>query len=175
MLLDTMFGAVGNDYYVVDNAGDITVEGVGLAGGIDTVESWISRNLNANFENDPDGVSRQCLWQHPRQRLEAGNAAANRLYGFDGADILDGESRLPTRCSAAMVRHYIVDNAGDVTSETSALGGIDTVISSVTRNLTANIENLTPRLRQHQRRWQCLEQHRHRQRWLPTLLRPRRQ
>ncbi|MEZ5960366.1 MAG: hypothetical protein R3C30_08050 [Hyphomonadaceae bacterium] len=38
---------------------------------------------------------------------------------------------------------YIVDNAGDVTSETSALGGIDTVISSVTRNLTANLENLT--------------------------------
>ncbi|MEZ5960365.1 MAG: hypothetical protein R3C30_08045 [Hyphomonadaceae bacterium] len=49
---DTMFGAAGNDYYVVDNAGDITVEGAaGPAGGIDTVESWISRNLNANFEN----------------------------------------------------------------------------------------------------------------------------
>ncbi|MEZ5960028.1 MAG: hypothetical protein R3C30_06320 [Hyphomonadaceae bacterium] len=30
-----------------------------------------------------------------------------------------------------------------MTSETSALGGIDTVISSVTRNLTANLENLT--------------------------------
>ncbi|MEZ5959923.1 MAG: hypothetical protein R3C30_05780 [Hyphomonadaceae bacterium] len=46
------FGAAGNDYYVVDNAGDITVEGAaGPAGGIDTVESWISRNLNANFEN----------------------------------------------------------------------------------------------------------------------------
>ncbi|MEZ5959924.1 MAG: hypothetical protein R3C30_05785 [Hyphomonadaceae bacterium] len=27
-----------------------------------------------------------------------------------------------------------------MTSETSALGGIDTVISSVTRNLTANLE-----------------------------------
>jgi serralysin len=38
---------------------------------------------------------------------------------------------------------YVVDNAADVTSEASALGGVDTVLSSITRNLTANLENLT--------------------------------
>ncbi|MBK8544336.1 MAG: hypothetical protein IPL62_12770 [Caulobacteraceae bacterium] len=49
---DTMFGAAGDDVYVVDDVNDITVEGLaGAAGGVDTVETFISRNLNANFEN----------------------------------------------------------------------------------------------------------------------------
>ncbi|MEZ5958975.1 MAG: M10 family metallopeptidase C-terminal domain-containing protein [Hyphomonadaceae bacterium] len=141
---DTMFGAAGNDYYVVDNAGDITVEGAaGPAGGIDTVESWISRNLNANFENLILMGSAANAYGNILDNALTGNAAANRLYGFDGADILDGGAGADQMFGGNGNDTYIVDNAGDVTSETSALGGIDTVISSVTRNLTANIENLT--------------------------------
>ncbi|MEZ5960602.1 MAG: Calx-beta domain-containing protein [Hyphomonadaceae bacterium] len=141
---DTMFGAAGNDYYVVDNAGDITVEGAaGPAGGIDTVESWISRNLNANFENLILMGSAANAYGNILDNALTGNAAANRLYGFDGADILDGGAGADQMFGGNGNDTYIVDNAGDVTSETSALGGIDTVISSVTRNLTANLENLT--------------------------------
>jgi Ca2+-binding RTX toxin-like protein len=38
---------------------------------------------------------------------------------------------------------YVVDNAGDVTFEGSALDGTDLVLASVTRSLGANLENLT--------------------------------
>src|SRR5205085_4362117 len=38
---------------------------------------------------------------------------------------------------------YIVDNAGDRANETSALGGTDSVFSSVSFTLGASVENLT--------------------------------
>lgn len=71
-----------------------------------------------------------------------GNALANALYGFDGNDTLDGGAGSDNMFGANGNDTYIVDNAGDVTSEVSALGGTDTVISSVERNLTGNLENL---------------------------------
>jgi serralysin len=71
-----------------------------------------------------------------------GNAAANGLYGFDGNDRLDGGAGIDQMFGANGDDTYVVDHASDVTSEVSALGGVDTVESSVTRNLTANLENL---------------------------------
>ncbi|KNH43125.1 type I secretion protein, partial [Pseudomonas lini] len=57
------------------------------------------------------------------------------LDGGLGADILIGGAGNDT---------YVVDNIGDVISETSTLAGeIDTVRSSVTFTLGANLENLT--------------------------------
>ncbi|MEZ5960379.1 MAG: calcium-binding protein, partial [Hyphomonadaceae bacterium] len=142
---DTMFGgASGNDYYYVDNAGDITVEGVaGPAGGFDTVESSINRNLNANLENLVLAGSAQFGYGNVLDNIMVGNNVSNSLYGFDGNDTLDGWIGADLMFGGNGDDTYYVDNAGDVTSETSALGGIDTVISSVTRNLTANLENLT--------------------------------
>ncbi len=138
---DTMFGANGDDTYVVDNVNDITVEGSAL-GGIDTVESSIDRNLNANFENLTLTGTAQYGYGNVLDNLMTGNASSNSLYGFDGNDTLDGGAGADFMFGANGDDTYIVDNAGDVTSETSPSGGIDTVISSVTRNLTANLENL---------------------------------
>jgi Ca2+-binding RTX toxin-like protein len=138
---DTLFGANGDDVYVVDNVNDITVEG-SPTGGIDTVESSISRNLNANFENLTLTGSAQFGYGNILGNVMTGNAAANGLYGFDGNDTLDGGAGADQMFGANGDDIYVVDNAGDVTSEVSALGGVDTVMSSVTRNLTANLENL---------------------------------
>lgn len=141
---DTLFGAAGNDVYVVDDVNDITVEGlIGAAGGSDLVISSISRNLNANFEDLILAGAAQYGYGNVLDNGMNGNSAANGLYGFDGDDTLNGGAGADQMFGANGDDTYIVDNAGDVTSEVSALGGMDTVISSVTRNLTANLENLT--------------------------------
>src|SRR3954466_10465966 len=61
---------------------------------------------------------------------------ADTLNGGAGADVMDGGDNNDL---------YIVDNAGDVATEVfgDALGGIDTVQSSVTHTLSVNLENLT--------------------------------
>jgi Ca2+-binding RTX toxin-like protein len=137
-----MFGANGNDTYFVDDVGDITVEGSAL-GGVDTVISTVSRNLNANFENLTLIGTAAIGYGNVLNNVMTGNASANSLYGFDGADTLDGGAGADAMFGANGDDTYVVDDAGDVTSEVSALGGVDTVQSSVTRNLTANLENLS--------------------------------
>ena len=62
-----------------------------------------------------------------------GNAAANRLDGGAGVDTMNGGAGNDT---------YVVDNASDVVTE-AASGGTDTVESSVTYSLGAEVENLT--------------------------------
>ncbi len=64
-----------------------------------------------------------------------GNALNNVLDGRGGSDTMIGGSGNDT---------YIVDNVGDIVSETSTLSSeIDTVLSSVSYALSANIEVLT--------------------------------
>ncbi|MFM6371144.1 MAG: calcium-binding protein, partial [Dolichospermum sp.] len=65
-----------------------------------------------------------------------GNGANNILTGGLGADTLNGGDGSDT---------YYVDNAGDVVTElfNDALGGVDTVFSSVNFTLGFGLENLT--------------------------------
>ena len=46
--VDTMVGGTGNDIYVVDNVGDIVIEGA--AAGTDTIQSSVSYTISANVE-----------------------------------------------------------------------------------------------------------------------------
>ncbi len=140
---DTMVGGNGNDIYVVDNAGDVTTETSAL-GGTDTVQSSLTRTLGANLENlTLTGAAAITGYGNALNNIIIGNGAANFLYGFDGADTLDGGAGADQMFGGNGDDVYVVDNVNDVTSEVSALGGTDTVFSSVNRNLTVNIENLT--------------------------------
>jgi Ca2+-binding RTX toxin-like protein len=66
------------------------------------------------------------------------------LYGFGGADFLNGGFRGDVLRGGKGNDSYRVDNKNDVAIEASgALGGIDTVLSSVTWTLGAAFENLT--------------------------------
>lgn len=65
------------------------------------------------------------------------------LCGYAGKDILNGRAGADTLIGGTGNDTYIVDSAGDVTTETSTLlTEIDTVQSSVSRALGANLERL---------------------------------
>jgi serralysin len=80
----------------------------------------------------------------------SGGDDSDRLLGGAGNDRLDGGAGADTLIGGAGNDSYTVDNLGDVVDETNGVGGdaggVDTVTSSVTFNLTglaAFVENLT--------------------------------
>src|SRR5262249_11117182 len=71
-----------------------------------------------------------------------GNDLNNTLTGNSGDNVLTGGTGADSLAGAAGNDTYIVDDAGDTVTENAA-EGVDTVQSSVTFSLGANIENLT--------------------------------
>lgn len=130
---DTLIGGLGNDTYVVDASGDVVTE---LAGeGTDTVQTTLaSYTLGANVEN--------LTFTNAVTHTGIGNALANVLTGNSGADTLDGGLGADTLVGGAGNDSYVVDNAGDVTTE-AANAGTDLVTASLSWTLAANVENLT--------------------------------
>ena len=141
---DTMTGKGGDDTYVVDNVRDRVTEAAGE--GTDTVESAISFTLGRNLENlTLTGSDDLAGTGNELDNVLIGNAGANLLNGKAGADRMEGD---------AGNDFYIVEDAGDIivenpddlgdptTSDDDFIGGDDTVQSSVTFALGANVENL---------------------------------
>ena len=128
----TMTGGTGNDTYLVDSLLDVITELVG--GGTDTVFSFISLSLAANFENmtflgwdDFAGIGNKL------SNVMTGNGGKNNLFGDDGNDTLDGSTEADSLFGGKGNDVYIVDNASDVVVETAGQGK-DTVKSTVTFN-----------------------------------------
>jgi Ca2+-binding RTX toxin-like protein len=127
---DTLIGGLGNDTYITDG-GDTIIEEA--EGGTDTVQSSVTYTLGANLENlTLIGSARIDGTGNALNNILSGNEAANTLNGGGGADTLIGGLGNDT---------YITD--GDDLITEAVNGGIDTVLSSVTYALTANVENLT--------------------------------
>ncbi|MHC2001760.1 calcium-binding protein [Methylobacterium sp. CM6241] len=146
---DILIGGGGDDTYIVNSAGDTVVEAAGE--GDDTVRSSVTYTLPDNVENliltgtgDIDGTG------NALDNSIVGNASDNRLDGGDGNDrltALGGDDILIGGTGDDIMRGgagddvYVVDSTGDEVIE-AADEGNDTVRSSVTYSLGANVENV---------------------------------
>jgi Ca2+-binding RTX toxin-like protein len=129
---DRLIGGVGNDTFIVDGAGDVVVENAGE--GIDTVQSSATRTLDANVENLVlTGTAAINGTGNTLNNTLTGNSASNVLTAGVGSDTLIGGAGNDT---------YVVDGPGDRAVENVG-EGTDTLQTSVTRTLEANVENLT--------------------------------
>ncbi len=119
---DKLIGGQGDDTYVVDNVSDQIIESANQ--GLDTVQSSVTYTLASNVENlTLTGSGSINGTGNGLDNILTGNNAANRLTGGAGNDT------------------YVI-GAGDSIVET-VNAGIDSVQSSVTHTLAANVENLT--------------------------------
>jgi Ca2+-binding RTX toxin-like protein len=129
---DTMIGGAGNDIYVVDASGDGVTE---LANeGFDIVVSAVTSTLSANVD--------ALVLTGSNVINGTGNSLNNGLTGNNAANVLDGGTGADMMAGSDGDDVYMVDNTGDVVIELTNQGN-DTVHSSITYSLGANVENLT--------------------------------
>jgi Ca2+-binding RTX toxin-like protein len=142
--VDTMIGGTGNDTYIVDDAGDGVIEAV-APGSVDNVFTTVSYTLAAGQEIESlraNATTALTLTGNEFNNTVAGNAGNDTLVGGAGDDILNGNGGADAMAGGTDNDTYLVDNAGDVVTEN--LGeGTDTVQTSISRTLAANVENLT--------------------------------
>lgn len=130
---NVLTGGAGNDTYHVDGR-DTVVET--SSGGTDTLVSSVSTTLGRYLEH---------LTLAGTSSLQGtGNAYANVIRGNDGANVLDGKAGADSMAGGYGNDTYHVDSSLDVVTESSSSsrGGVDTVISSVSRTLGSNQEKL---------------------------------
>lgn len=154
---DSMAGNAGDDVYSVDNTGDIVTES---GFGTDRVETTVSFTLGANIENlTLKGTAAINGTGNELGNVINGNAAVNTLLGLDGNDslnggggndsllgaagddTLDGGSGADAMNAGAGNDLYRVDNLADTVNDSGS--GIDSVESTVSFSLSANVENLS--------------------------------
>jgi Ca2+-binding RTX toxin-like protein len=129
---DTLIGGLGNDTYIVDSLTDTINEDLGA--GIDTVLSSLTYTLGANLESlTLTGSAAVNGTGNSLNNVITGNGAKNILNGGAGIDSLIGGLGNDT---------YIIDSLTDTINEDLG-AGIDTVLSSLTYTLGANLESLT--------------------------------
>lgn len=84
---DSMAGAGGDDWYIVDNAADTVLEQAGA--GYDTVQASVNHTLAANVEKLVlTGSGSISGGGNAEANVLLGNAGANRLYGYGGDDTI---------------------------------------------------------------------------------------
>lgn len=138
---DSLVGGTGDDIYVIDNTSDKITENA--SEGNDLVQSSVKWTLGTNVEHlTLTGTSAINGTGNTLDNWLIGNSAVNTLTGAAGNDTLDGGAGADSLVGGAGNDIYVIDNASDKITE-SASAGTDTVQSSVTWTLGANLENLT--------------------------------
>jgi Ca2+-binding RTX toxin-like protein len=159
---DTMNGGAGNDTYQVDSTGDKVIETSNSAGALlvpgtggegkagvaaigDTVIAAINYTLNTSalkfVENIQLTGKASRATGNALANLLVGNAGTDTLQGAGGNDTLDGGAGADSLVGGAGNDVYVINAAGDKLKEL-ANQGADTIRSSVTRTIDANVEHL---------------------------------
>ena len=125
---NTLDGGLGDDTYGV-SAGDVILD----TGGIDTVRAGMTYTLQAGMEN--------IILTGTGNFNAFGDAGVNTIIGNAGKNTLDGRGGSDTLAGGAGDDTYIVTDATLVIDE-NFFGGGDTVRSSVTYSLPANVDYL---------------------------------
>ena len=129
---DTLIGGFGDDTFVV-TAGDSVVEY--SKGGTDTIRTAMTSYSLVTLTNiEILSVIGNAAF------IGTGNALSNIITGGGGNDTLDGGAGNDTLNGGAGNDTYVIDSASDVIIDSA---GIDTVKSSITKTLSAELENLT--------------------------------
>ena len=137
---DIMNGGNGNDIYIVDNNSDVIEEYFGY--GIDTVQASVSYTLSSNVENlTLTGSNNIDATGNELDNFLIGNSEVNTLRGLAGNDTLDGDTGADTLIGGTGNDIYIINDNDTILENLNE--GIDTVKSSITWTLGANLENLT--------------------------------
>lgn len=153
--VDTMDGGAGDDYYVVDNKGDVVTETDKneKLGGKDTVESSSSYVLGENVENlilkgitntsGTGNASNNVIKGTIGDNLLVGLAGNDTLEGGDGVDTLDGGLGMDVLNGGNDSDVYFLNNKEDKIIDSG--GDEDQIVSSVDYDLgmTPDIEWLT--------------------------------
>ena len=129
---DNMQGGKGDDTYIVNSVNDVILEQAGE--GYDTVISSANYILNANIE--------ELRLVEGFNINGTGNSLNNRITGNSQDNIIDGVTGADTMIGGLGNDTYYVDNVGDQVIELAG-EGTDTVNSSISTTLGANVENLT--------------------------------
>jgi serralysin len=133
---DVLVGGAGNDTYIIDSLNDAIFETSTVVSEIDTVQSSVDWTLGANLEN--------LVLTGTASIAGTGNALDNLITGNAGNNILDGGAGADTLNGGAGNDIYVVDNIGDVVTETgTSAAEIDYVYASINYALTNNVEVLT--------------------------------
>jgi trimeric autotransporter adhesin len=139
---DTMAGGLGDDSYVVSASTDVVTEAAGE--GIDTVSSAVTFALSATSQVENltlTGTGKVNATGNDLNNVLLGNSGINILTGNGGNDTLDGGAGADSLVGGAGDDRYVVDLSTDIVTE-GANAGVDTVVSTATFMLSANVENL---------------------------------
>jgi Ca2+-binding RTX toxin-like protein len=138
---DRMVGGTGNDTFIVDNAGDTVVENSGE--GTDEVQSSVSFDLSVSGRENIENLTlTEAVLPENNNTNAIGNGLRNTIVGNTGNNTLDGKGGIDSLSGGAGDDVYIIDDTSDSITETPN-NGLDTVIASVSYNLSNNLENLT--------------------------------
>ncbi|MEE1611945.1 calcium-binding protein [Microvirga sp. CF3016] len=141
---DTLRGGLGDDTYVVSDEGDRVFEDAGEGSGFDTAIASTSYTLEGNVEKLVLVGSATRGTGNALDNILTGNQNDNVLIGGDGNDtLMGGSAGVDTLHGGRGDDTYILDDDVDNVVEGAGEGsGFDTVISSVSNVLEANIEKL---------------------------------